>query len=165
MYSNQKDQIKLEEVYNKVHNELVTEDANETLGGSVVYVAITLVPLMIEYLQNRYGSSFDINDLKQKINSFLSNETIRKDLQHQGIGYVKSNFIKMLKSVKGVTEQQGKAITDIQNIFPEDNNQNLIQKAKSFLTNAIGKQKMQNMQNNVKRDLEVNRPLRTGFRG
>ena len=166
MYSNQKDQINLESTYSKVHNNTLNEDANESITAvSVVYSAMVLIPLLVQFLKNKYGSSFDVEEFSQKINSFMKNENIKKDLEHQGLGYVKSNIISMLKNTKGITKSQEDASKDVQNIIPDENNQSLIQKAKSWLKNTISNQEMQNMQNRVKRGIEVNRPLRSGFRG
>jgi hypothetical protein len=165
MYSNQKDQISLEEAYNNVHNETINEDANETLGASVVYGAMVLAPLIVNFLKAKFGKNIEIEDFKNKLFNFLKNPNIKNDLEQQGMDYVKSHIIDMLKSIKGVTGAQQAAIKDIQTMFPQDNNPSLIQKAKSLFTNAISKQNSQNMQQNVKRNLGLSGPNVTGFRG
>jgi hypothetical protein len=166
MYSNRKDQINLESIYNKVHNNTINEDANESITAvSVVYGAMILIPLVIQFLKNRYGSSIDLDDVNKQIISFLDNKNIQKDVEHQGMGYVKSNIINMIKKTTGETEQQGKAIEDVKKIFPDDNNQSIIQKAKSWLKNTISNQEMQNMRQNVKKDiLGLSRPDARGYR-
>jgi hypothetical protein len=174
MYSNQKDQISLEEAYNNVHNDTINEDANETLGAGVVYGAMVLAPLIVNFLKAKFGKKPEIEDFKNKLDSFLNNPTIKNDLEQQGMDYVKSNIISLLNTELNIkTPDQAEAIKYIHTILPDDNNPSLIQKAKSFFINATNKlnaqntqQNMQDMQQKRKRDmLGLSGPNVTGFRG
>lgn len=173
MYSNQKDQIRLEQVYNNVHNETINEDANETLGAGVVYGAMVLAPLIVKFLKAKFGEKPEIEDFKNKLKSFLENPTSKNELEQQGMDYVKSNIISLLnKELNIKTPAEADTIKNIHAILPDDNNPSLIQKAKSFFINATNKlnaqntqQNMQNMQQNVKRDtLGLSRPDARGYR-
>jgi hypothetical protein len=172
MYSNQKDQISLEEVYSNIHNETINEDANETLGAGVVYGAMVLAPFIISFLKARFDTK-EIENFKNKLYSFLKNPNIKNDLEQQGMDYVKSHIMSLLnKELNIKTELQTRAIKDLHAMLPQDNNPSLIEKAKSLFINATNKlktqniqQNMQNMQQNVKRDtLGLSRPDARGYR-
>lgn len=172
MYSNQKDQVSLEEAYNSVHNNIVNEDANETLGAGVIYGAMVLVPFIINFLKAKFDEK-QIKELETKLYSFLKNPNIKSDLEQQGMDYVKSHIISLLnKELNIKTQDQAQVIKNIHSNLPQDNNPSLIEKAKSFFINATNKLKAQNTQQNMqdiqqkrKRDmLGLSNPV-YGFRG
>lgn len=156
MYSNQKDQISLEEAYNSVHNETINEDANETLGAGVVYGAMVLAPFIVNFLKAKFGKKQEIEDFKSKLNSFLENPKIKNDLEQHGMDYVKSNIISLLnKELNIKTPDEAEAIKYIHEILPNDNNSST-EKAKSLLINATNKLNAQNTQQNM-RDMQQKR--------
>jgi hypothetical protein len=88
MYSNQKDQISLEEAYRNVHNDTINEDANETIGGSILYGTL-LLPILIDYLAKKYpqvGQKLSsIKDyLKNKISSDETLNTKKQNADEHG---------------------------------------------------------------------------------
>lgn len=154
MYSNQKDQINLEQVYINIHNDEVVEEGISgpapidsvgeiaTLGGvvGVAGAALVLLPPMIKYLKARYGDTIKIDELNTNLTNFLNNPTVAKEAQINGLDYIKSYIVGHVKNIFGQQTSNNDAAADITKIFPDKNDQSLLDKAKNTfarLTNTI----------------------------
>jgi len=154
MYSNQKDQINLEQVYINIHNDEVVEEGisgpapidsmDQLINGvgavGVAGAALILLPPMLKYLKAKYGNTLNIDNLKYKLETFLNNPEIQKDAEHHGLDYVKSFVVGHVKNIFGQQNSNNDAAGDINKIFPDKNDQSLLDKAKNtfeYLTKTM----------------------------
>jgi hypothetical protein len=170
MYSNQKDQISLEEAYNNVHNETINEDANETLGASVIYGTL-LLPAIINHLMVKYPIiGKKLGNIKEYLKTKISNDeglnTMKKNADDHG-GQGASDYYKDINKKIATDIQQDQTfrsnidnnfeqliVQDIKNLLPKD------------LANKSKDQAEREVMANINRDsLNIKRRPITGFRG
>jgi hypothetical protein len=180
MYSNQKDQISLEEVYRKVHSdEVINEDANETIGGAILYGTI-LLPAIISHLSQKYPS---IKNKLIELNSYLRNkfendkslDVMKKNAdEHGGQGaddYYKDLNKKIATEIKkdqffrsNIDDDYEQAITqDIVNLLPKNLTNKSKQQAISELDRNITQDNIQISQTQKRKQMGLP-PLRTNIR-
>lgn len=82
MYSNQKDQINLEEVYKNIHSEInEAQVPDASFGNAVVLFGMMALPVAMEFVMNKYKDFIRNKNIKGLINSIVS--TIKNDSELQ----------------------------------------------------------------------------------
>jgi hypothetical protein len=80
-----KDINNLEDIYESINNnnkekELISEDANETIGGGLVYMVVFALPFIFEYFARKYP---ELKDKFNQINNDLkNNQQTKQDIQN-----------------------------------------------------------------------------------
>lgn len=180
MYSNQKDQISLEEAYDNVHNETLNEDANETLGAAVIYGTL-LIPAIIDHLKNKYPLIGDkLLSIKEYLKNKISNDsslTVMKQNadEHGGEGasdYYKNLNQKIAKDIKedqtfrsNIDDNYEKLIVqDIVNLLPKNLTNKTKEQAESELKRNINQDNINLTQNQKRKQMGLPQ-LPVQFRG
>jgi hypothetical protein len=170
MYSNQKDQISLEEAYNSVHNNIVNEDANETLGAAVVYGTL-LLPAIIDHLIKKYPMiGTNLGKIKEYLKNKISNDSslsvMKQNADDHG-GEGANDYYKNLNKKIATDIQQDQTFrSNIDNNFEQLIVQDIKNLLPKNLTNKSEEQAKREVIGNINRDtLNLKRPPVTGFRG
>ena len=83
MYSNQKDQIGLEEAYTNVHGDNINEAQipDASFGTAVQFFGIIALPVAMEFILNKYRGVIKNKNIKQLTTSILTNIRNNTELQ------------------------------------------------------------------------------------
>jgi hypothetical protein len=81
MYSNQKDQIKLEDVYNNLHTEETVPDTG--LGTAVVFGGFIFLAYATEFVLNRYRNFVKNKNIKELVKVIINNLKNNSELQEK----------------------------------------------------------------------------------
>lgn len=77
-----KDNTNLEQVYESINNkekQLISEDANETIGSSILWLYVIGLPLVLNYFSKKYPS---LTEAFNKIKNDLTQETIKNEIKN-----------------------------------------------------------------------------------
>jgi hypothetical protein len=82
MYSNQKDQINLEEVYKNIHSEInEAQVPDASFGNAVAFLGMIALPVAMEFVMNRYKGFIRNKNIKGLTDTIVS--TIKNDSELQ----------------------------------------------------------------------------------
>jgi|688.fasta_scaffold258014_2 hypothetical protein len=167
MYSNQKDQINLESVYNKIHSENINEQITPPDSGlamGVVMGGMVFLASAMDYIFNKY-QQFQLKGLSQKIiNKINSDSNLRKKIEalkqeadnSGNIEYttkIKDEIAEIIKSdtefrskVPNTHKEEDKVVQEILNLLPNNfagkNNEQLKKEVINNYSNAQHQNKM-----------------------
>jgi hypothetical protein len=141
MYSNKKDQIKLENVYLNIHNENLDEMQAEPLEHGVVVASImSILPSILNYIKHRY--KLDTSNIKNKIYNILNKDENKNEFETQGVGFVRSHIIEILTHNLTIPITK-ELIPMIQKFIPDDHQKIKLSKMElDKLTNQLIKKSM-----------------------
>jgi hypothetical protein len=156
MYSNQKDQIKLEEVYSNVHNDTINEDANETLGAAFIYGTL-LIPVIIDHLIKKYPTiENNLKSIKEYLKNKISNDssiTVMKQNADEHGGEGASDYYKDLnKKIATDIQQDQKFRSNIDGDFGKSIFQDIVNLLPKNLTNKTKEQAQNELIKNINQD-------------
>jgi uncharacterized membrane-anchored protein YjiN (DUF445 family) len=138
MYSNQKDQINLESVYNKIHSENINEQITPPDSGlamGVVMGGMVFLASAMDYIFNKY-QQFQLKGLSQKIvNKINSDSNLRKKIEELKQEADNSGNIEYTKEIKNEISKIIKSDTEFRSKVPDNQEDNVVQEILNLLPN------------------------------